>query len=266
MRKRKGEKVLRPIRSNAGIEAEYRRKLRRLIEDMHKSVDFWVQATYRANPPRMALDEAPAKELEREIRRLSKRWLKDFNDAAPKLARWFALKNSRRSETALMKILKDAGITVKFTMTPQMRDAFEAVVAENVQLIRSIPEQYLTQVQGSVMRSVQAGRDLSIVAKDLQRNYGVSYRRAALISRDQNNKATAVMTRARQEHLGIEEAIWMHSHAGKKPRPTHLRNDGKRYKVAEGWYDPDPRVARRIWPGELINCRCTTKAIVKGFS
>ena len=70
------------------------------------------------------------------------------------------------------------------------------------------------------------------------------------------------MTRARQVEVGITEAIWMHSHAGKEPRPTHVANDGKRYKVAEGWFDPDPRVRRHIVPGELINCRCTTRSIV----
>ena len=46
----------------------------------------------------------------------------------------------------------------------------------------------------------------------------------------------------------------MHSHAGKTVRKTHYANDGKRYNVAEGWFDPDPKVSRRIWPGELINC------------
>ena len=42
--------------------------------------------------------------------------------------------------------------------------------------------------------------------------------------------------------MGVDEALWLHSHAGKEPRPTHLANDGKRYKISEGWYDPDPRV------------------------
>jgi uncharacterized protein with gpF-like domain len=74
------------------------------------------------------------------------------------------------------------------------------------------------------------------------------------------------MNRARQEELGITEAVWLHSHAGKKPRPTHLANHGKRYNVAEGWFDPDPKVRKHIWPGELINCRCVSKSVVKGFS
>lgn len=112
------------------------------------------------------------------------------------------------------------------------------------------------------MRSVTAGRDLHQLTEDLVEQTGVTRRRAAAISHDQNNKATSAMTRARQVELGLQ-SVWMHSHAGKHPRPTHLSNNGQPYDPAEGWYDP--AVGRNIWPGELINCRCFAKSIVPGF-
>jgi SPP1 gp7 family putative phage head morphogenesis protein len=214
----------------------------------------------------MAQDESPAKDLERELRRLGIRWRKRFNAAAPKLAQWFLQSVEDRSSAALRRILKDHGITVKFTMTPAMRDIVDASVAESVGLIKSIQQQYHTEVQGLVMRSVKAGRRLDVLTRELQQRYGVTRKRAALISRDQNNKATAALTRARQVEIGIEEAVWLHSAGGKEPRPTHVANSGKRYRVDEGWYDTDPRVRRRIFPGELINCRCVSRPIVKGFS
>jgi SPP1 gp7 family putative phage head morphogenesis protein len=113
------------------------------------------------------------------------------------------------------------------------------------------------------MRSVQTGRDLGTLAKELQKQYGVTKRRAALISRDQNNKATRALTRARQVEMGIKKALWIHSYAGKKPRPTHLRNDGKPFDVVKGWYDPAEK--KFIHPGELVNCRCTSRSIIPGF-
>jgi SPP1 gp7 family putative phage head morphogenesis protein len=142
----------------------------------------------------------------------------------------------------------------------------DATVAENVSLIRSIPEKYLGDVQTSVMQSVKAGRDLATLSKDLRKNYGVSYRRAALIARDQNNKATSALMRVRQVDLGLEKGVWLHSHAGKEPRPTHLANHGKKFDLKEGWFDPDPRVRKRILPGELINCRCVWKPVVPGLT
>jgi len=208
----------------------------------------------------------PATALNDSLGDLGAKWTARFDEAAPKLARWFAQSSSRQSQAVLKKILRDAGVSVKFQLTPTVRDIFDATVAENVGLIKSIASQYHTEVQGMVMRSVTSGRDLASLTDDLEKRFRITRNRAKFIALDQNNKATAVITRARQKEVGIEEAIWLHSHGGKEPRKTHLANSGKRYKVSEGWYDPDPRVRRHIFPGELINCRCVSRPIVKGFS
>ena len=257
-------KTIGPVRPNAGTEARYRKRLEALISEMARSVDYWISAAYRKNEPVMAQDDVPARELEKALRRLSQRWQKQFDELAPKLATYFAQSANARSAQQLKKMLKDHGFTVEFRMTAAARDVMQASIAEQVALIKSIPEKYFTDVQGSVMRSVQAGRDLGFLTKDLQKNYGVSFRRAAFIARDQNNKALASMTRVRQKELGIEEAVWLHSHAGKEPRPTHVAMDGKRYKVNEGMYDS--AVGHNVFPGELPNCRCLSRSVIPGFS
>ncbi len=259
-------KTLPAVRPNLGIAASYRRKLECLIDEMHASFVYWIKACYRANEPEMAMDATPAAELQKTIRALTRRWRKRFNDGADDLARYFAMSAKARSDAQLRAILKRMGISVKFQTTAAMRDVMRASVEQNVQLIRSIPQQYLTGVQGAVMRSVQTGRDLSQLTRELQREYGVTRKRAEFIALDQNNKATSAMQKVRQTELGITKGIWMHSHAGKEPRPTHLANDRKEFDITKGWFDPDPRVRRRIMPGELIRCRCTWKPVVPGFS
>lgn len=238
----------------------------RLIEEMNNSFVFWLRAEYRANPPRMAMDRTPAEELRAALKKLAARWQRNFDEAAPKLAEWFSQATRRRSDQALQNILRQGGFTVKFKLTAPMRDVLDATLAEQVSLIKSIPQHYLTQVEGMVMRSVQAGRDLGTLTKGLQEQFGVTKRRAAIIARDQNNKATASMTRVRQVQLGITEAIWVHSGGGKHPRPTHLKagRDGQRYSTSEGWLDP--AVGKRVFPGELINCRCVSKPVIPGFT
>lgn len=290
---------LRAVRPNAGIKDEYRAKLEQRIDQMAKSYAHWIRACYRANRPRMAMDSvlrlyvariahpdeverfsvdledgttwlamdaSPAAELQRELRGLGAKWQQQFDDGAPELAAWFAKKASKRSEAVLKGILKKAGYTVQFKMTQKMRDVFTATVEENVSLIKSIPSQFHTQVEGLVMRSVATGRDLHQLTRDLQKRFGVTRKRAEFISLDQNNKATSAFMRVRHVELGLEEGIWLHSHAGKEPRPTHLANHGKKFSILEGWFDPDPRVRQRIMPGQLVRCRCTWKPIVKGFS
>jgi len=113
------------------------------------------------------------------------------------------------------------------------------------------------------MRSVAAGGDLHQLVGDLQREYGVTRRRAELIARDQNNKASAVMTRIRQQEVGIDEAIWVHAGAAKHPRPSHVKagKDRLRYKISEGALID----GEYIWPGEKINCGCIGRPVVEGF-
>lgn len=157
-------------------------------------------------------------------------------------------------------------MSVNFHLTRGMRDAFQATVGEQVSLIKSVASQYHTEVEGMVLRSVAAGRDLASLSDDLRKRYGITKRRAAFIALDQNNKATSVFVRVRQKEAGVTEAIWLHSHAGKNPRRTHLANAGKKYTISEGWFDPDPKVRKWIWPGELPRCRCLSRSLVRGFS
>ncbi len=262
--KNKNDRILSPIHPCCGTEALYRRKLYQLIEEMRNSIEYWLSAAYKANEPVLAQDAVPASELQNAIRKLTRRWQKRFNWAAPKLAKWFALSLADRSDKQLASILRRGGFSVKFKMTKAQRDILHATVHANVSLIKSIPQKYLNDVEGMVMRSVQTGRDLQTLQKDLLKNYKLTKRRAALITRDQNNKVTSALVRVRQIELGINKAIWVHSGGGNHPRPTHVKNSGKQYDVNKGWFDPHEK--KFIFPGELINCRCVSRSVVAGFS
>jgi hypothetical protein len=260
-------KVLRPVLPNAGLRMLYQRRLEALIREMNDSVIYWVRASYRANEPKVAIlaaDELPSQALLRAVKVLSKRWLKRFDAAAPKLAEWFATAAKDRSDAVLRKILREGGFSVKWKMTQSMKDVMAATVGEQVGLIRSIPQQYFTQIEGMVMRSVTIGRDVGGLAKDIEKQYGVTRRRAQFIAQDQNNKASATMVRTRHLELGLTLAVWRHSGGGKEPRPTHVANSGKTYSISEGWFDP--AVGKYIQPGELPRCRCYARPVVKGFS
>jgi len=245
----------------------YRQRLDKLIAQMQRSICYWLIAKYRANPPELASDASPTADLLREIRQLGARWLRKFDEGARRLGEYFATSVQRRSDTALKQILKDSGFTVKFRMTRTMNDVLQATIGAQVGFIKSIVSEHLSEVQGLVMRSVQEGRDLGTLTTQLEERYSVTRRRAALIARDQNNKATASMTRVRYQELGIEQAIWMHSGGGREPRPTHVafsagRLNGPIFNIKDGWLDP--AVNERVWPGTLINCRCVSRPIVPG--
>ncbi len=252
------EKTLRPVIPNAGIEATYRKKLKRLIAEMQASITYWLEQRYRAS---MAQDATPADDLQRTMTHLAEQWQARFDEGAQRLADWFAQKTKNYADGTLQGILKDSGFAVKFTMTEPMENAYSAVIHEQVGLIKSIASEHLQEVQGLVMRSVQQGRTLGELSQELEKRYGITKRRAALIARDQNNKATAVLTRTRHQQLGITQAKWRHSHAGKHPRPSHVAFDGKTYDIDKGAYID----GEWILPGELINCRCTARPVLPGI-
>ena len=257
-------KLLKPVHASAGIAAEFSKRLRALIAKMHASCLWWVRAAYRANAPEIAQDATPASILRAAIRKLTARWTKRFDEAGAKLGAWFAQATQNRSTDAMKKILKNVGISVEFQVTPAMADIAQATVTQAVSLIKTIPAQHMAKVEGAVMRSVQTGRDLGALTKDLREIAGVSEKRAALIAKTTNNQATAAFTRARQIEAGITEAVWLHSSAGKVPRPAHVAMNGRKYDVAKGMWDEDER--EWVFPGSLINCRCLCRPVLAGFS
>lgn len=258
--------MLKPVRPSAPIRAKYEERLLGLINEMSASLLHWIKAEWRKSTPETTLlgeDETPAKSIQIAISRLGRRWLKRFDQLSDSLAEYFAKATRDRCDRALMADLRKAGFSVRFKMSPAMQDAFDAVRAENVNLIKSVAQQHLSHVETLVMQSVSQGRDLGVLVKGLEKTAGVTRRRASLIARDQNNKATAVMTKTRHLELGITQAKWLHSAGGKSPRPEHVAFSGKVYDIKDGHDFGDGEGP--VWPGTAINCRCVCVPIIPGF-
>jgi uncharacterized protein with gpF-like domain len=254
-------KPLKPIYPNLGIELAYRRKIRKLIDAMQASIDWWLTARYREHESTIVGDSALT-DLQDEIKDLKQQWLKNFDEGAENLAKWFSKNNKDYAGNTMKKILKDAGIAVEVNYSPAAKMAYKAVLSDNVGLIKSIAQQHLASVESMVMQSVSTGRDLGTLTKELKKRYVITTKRAALIARDQNNKATAVLTKNLQEELGITHAIWRHSTAGKHPRPEHVKANNETYDIKKGMY----LEGKWTWPGVEINCRCISVPLIAGYN
>lgn len=266
MARKPKQEFARPTFPNAGVEAWYRDQLQELVRAMAQDMLDRIRRAWR-DAPEIATDAkrpTPAVLLDRALEKWGGLWTHRINKAALKIASNFASKNRRATETSMMAALRDAGFTVKFKADKLTRNAVDAVIAENVGLIKSIPQRYLTDVQVNVFQNTMGGSDLASLADSLQEKYGIAHRRAALIARDQNHKAKAAIERARRLEAGITRSKWKHSHAGKDPRPSHVAMDGESYDIAKGMWDD--AVMKFIWPGTEINCRCTDEPEIPGFS
>lgn len=265
---KKPAKVAAPVWPNAGVQAWYQVQLQSITTDMQAEIVPAISEAYNQTAPLLGFaTDAPSRSVRAKIvlDKWSGRWVVRLDKLSLDLADKFADKSFSATQVAMKKSFADAGLTVKFKPTRASMEAYRSVVADNVALIKSVPAQYSKDVQAKVWDSVQRGGDLGSLVTDLRKSYGVAQRRAEVIARTENNKAKAVIEQTRRVELGIKEAIWMHSSAGKEPRPTHVAMNGKRYKIKTGMYDPDPRVAAHILPGELIECRCSSRTVIPGF-
>lgn len=277
--------TVRAIHANAGVHAWYFDELAKAIEQMQAQVSRGILAAYGMLEPQefgmdarsgvgvredgtyycVALDADPNPSLllRSALRKWGGLWVSKFDKLSLDLGQQFARKSFNMTQTAMRSAFKDAGFTVKFEPTPASRAAYQAVIAEQVNLIKSIPQQYLKDVESKVWGSVMKGADMHALSVDLRKTYGVTRDRAAIIARDQNNKAKATIEKTRREELGIKYAIWQHSAGGKVPRATHVAMSGKAYVISQGMYDSNEK--KYVLPGELINCRCTSRAVIEAF-
>jgi len=271
--------VLGAVVPNAQTAAAYRAELAKAIANMTASYEYWLRSKYRrALDTNMAAGRLPdadraqdadlpgpsesAGDLFEELARLREHWEKHFHRMSAKLATQMLDVMYRDNAMSWNSKLKRAGFDIQLQLSPAQKLILKAKVPENVALIRSIQQDYHKDVEGIVSRNFLKGRDLSTMADEIKERGGVSTRRAALIARDQSNKATAQMNAARQQELGLNWATWIHSSAGKEPRHTHVKAG------REQWiFDTQAGIDfgdsfGQVLPGEAINCRCHSRTII----
>ena len=91
-------KVIRAIKPNAGIRAKYRKRLISLLDEMQRSVIWWLRAEYRQQETRIAQDASPASDLQDRLKRLFRYWTKRWRESAESFAREFVGSTRRRTE------------------------------------------------------------------------------------------------------------------------------------------------------------------------
>lgn len=272
------QRQLAEVAPSLTAEQQYQRALTTAIKAMAKSVEYWTQAKYAkalaenqaaatiADPEAAhAHDGNPfgsREDLFRELTNLRKRWERHFATMAKKLSLDVVEAAYKANKSAWQSRVKREGFDIPLTLTPAQRTIMDVKVADNVALIRSIPEEYFTKITGDVSRGFLAGRDLETIASGLRKTGESTVKRAALIARDQSNKLTAQMNSARQRELGITYAYWKHSTAGKEPRVTHLRASREKWifdtQVGIDFGD----AFGVVLPGVAINCRCGSRSII----
>jgi SPP1 gp7 family putative phage head morphogenesis protein len=257
-----------PLVPNAGPQDRYQRAMLVQMNRMIRETDKAIRKLYAQHQPQIVtgLDASMASQARVLTNKLARKFEVIFNRLAPNLAKRTVEQINRAASAGLHASLQQAsgGLSLKTTViTGRVREVTKAAVAENVGLIRSIPQEYFKKIQGTVMRSITGGRGSADVFDMIEHIGKVTRDRAALIARDQTSKTTTALNSARMADLGIRKFEWLHSGGGKEPRPLHKNVlDGNIYSLD----DPpviDDRTGEKGLPGQLINCRCRMVPVVE---
>lgn len=140
-----------------------------------------------------------------------------------------------------------------FRTEPYLVPLAEGWIKANTDLIKSLPTQLHTNLEGIIRRGVMNGVSVKDLAGQIKDRYGVNNYRATLIAQDQTLKLNADLTRYRLQSVGVREYIWR-TVQDNRVRPHHVERNGKTYA-----FDKPPAGGQH--PGQEVRCRCRAEAV-----
>lgn len=253
--------------STAAIQ--YNRALQQMIGEMYRATHAELTKLFTspvAVESHVATDASISSQSRILMNALADRFTVLFARAAQGLSAQTIEAVQVNSATGLRNSLKDiaGNVTLKtdvLTAAP-VADTIKASIAENVDLIKSIPQKFMAGVQNAVMRSITSGNGLADLDPYLKQAKGITERRATNIALDQTRKAYNSINKVRMQGLGMSKFEWIHTGGGQKPRPLHMNELNGNIYSFDDLPIIDERTGERGIPGQVPNCRCTMRPIL----
>lgn len=252
--------ILHELKINEAIELYYKHKLAKITKQMINEYNEHIIVYYRKHRDYIVGDANPIAGLEAIINKIGKTWYKEFAGIAEPISEDVITQICNDNDTKFKQLKNKNPFLLKGSKDLQQRTKIvESSIAENVGLIKSIPQDFHTNILGSVMRAIASGGNLSQLYEDLNNLNHKAKDRIELIARDQVAKATAYVDRQNLVDNGLTKAIWKKSIAGKTHRKSHADADGKEFDLTVGCLID----GKYILPRTEINCKCSYRLQVE---
>lgn len=157
-------------------------------------------------------------------------------------------KTTQRRGIITMKV--DPVAINPFYRNPKLREYAKSKIIENTNLIQTMRQRYINQLQGDVFRLINQGSGISDLSHAISNRTGMALRHADLIATDQTGKILSQVDAYRNQQSGSTKYIWRSMEDG-RVRPKHRELDGKVFK-----YDDPNGGDNGMLPGQPIRCRC----------
>ncbi len=234
------------------LVALVRRYATRVEEFNRREFDGVLRSVYGADTPPAAIRAAlqasqSGSSIEQAFRRTLEQSGLDRGEIDRLAARAFPA-NGEINRTAFRESMRRAlGVDV-ITGDAALQTSMRVWEAENIALIKSIPEQAVSRLQGQVTEAVRRGQTVADLRKLIVEEFGVTDRRAQLIARDQIGKLNGQLTQTRQQDIGIDEYKWR-GILDARERPEHVAREGQTYAWGKPPSDGHPGQPIRCFPG-----------------
>jgi SPP1 gp7 family putative phage head morphogenesis protein len=124
-------------------------------------------------------------------------------------------------------------------------------IQKNVELIKSIPTQYLDKVRTSIDEMISSKKTFDSLQRRIYDIGQSTENRSYIIARDQVLKLNSQLTAVRNQEIGFLRFQWQ-TVGDEAVRPSHRAVNGRVYR-----YDSPPIIdGEKVLPGEAILCRC----------
>jgi SPP1 gp7 family putative phage head morphogenesis protein len=255
VRKRRSLRPMKGIKPNMRTELWYKNELLRLVRFIATVTQEALlpilknERLYKSGMDSVVIGDGVWDNIGNVITRLANNF-GAMNSTAKRMAELAARRSFAHVDESLKRALQQ---TIGIDIAPvlggaNMSTVMEKAIVANTNLIKSIPEQYMKQVQDMVQLNVKVGGRYEDVKEKLLNLTELTETRAKLIARDQVSKMNGAFNQARQQSLGIKKYTWSTSN-DERVRESHKHNNGKVFD----WDNP-PETGH---PGEDIQCRCT---------
>ena len=198
-----------------------------------------------------------------------------FNDIRVRFAAIFTPQAIERATRDTSRAIDNAGrelfsrqFKTVFSVDPLVAEPWlehevNTFVAENASLIKTLPDEAISDIEQMVFRDARRGLSPQKIRANILEQFNVTKARAQLIARDQVSKFNGRLSELRQKQTGITRYEWQTSEDG-RVRDDHARLNGEIFS----WDDPPitvtsgKRAGEKNHPGGDVQCRCQALPVI----
>ncbi|WP_233474154.1 phage head morphogenesis protein [Cupriavidus pauculus] len=192
------------------------------------------------------------------IEQLLQRYAEALTPWAERAAAEMLSEVNRRDESAWMQNAADLSRALRQEIrTAPIGATMQALMAEQVTLIKSIPLDAAKRVHKLTIEGIEDSTRASDISKAIQESGDVAKSRADLIARTEVARTASTLTEARALHVGSPGYFWRTSGDG-DVRESHREMEGK----FVAWDDPPTLDGMKGHAGQFPNCRCYPEPVI----